>query len=119
LNVAALIVSAGSASPALRQAQAAGRSARRSLTKTARDQMKDQVKNQLQNAMKWQKRAKQIQRAQGYLDNASNLNTASELLVTSYEKGEFDFMSLVPSVADVEPTGVLAVVNSFNKPICR
>ena len=116
LNVAALILSAGSASPALRQAQTAGRSARRSLTKTARDQMKDQVKNQLQNAMKWQKR---VAKAQRYLDNASNVTQASELLVTSYEKGEFDFMSLVPSVADVEPTGVLAVVNSFNKPICR
>ena len=119
LNVAALVATAGAATPALRTAQTAGRSARRTLTRTARDQMKDQVKNQLQNAMKWQKRGKQIQRAQGYLDNASNLNQASELLVTSYEKGEFDFMSLAPSVADVEPTGVLAVVNAFNKPICR
>ena len=119
LNVAALVATAGAATPALRAAQSAGRSARRTLTKTARDQLKEQAKNQLQNAMKWQKRGKQIARGQGYLDDASNLNQASELLVTSYEKGEFDFMSLAPSVADVEPTGVLAVVNSFNKPICR
>ena len=119
LNIAALIVSAGTASGPLRAAQTAGRSARRQLSKTARDQLKQQAKNQLENGLKWQRKMKNIERAQGWLDNASNVNTASEMLVTKYETGEFDFTTLAPSVADVEPTGVLAVVNSFNKPICK
>jgi len=119
LNVAALVATAGAATPAMRAAQTAGRTARRNLTKTARDQLKEQAKNQLQAGLKWQKRGKNVERAQGWLENGSNVNQASEMLVTSYEKGEFDFTTLAPSVADVEPTGILAVVNSFNKPICR
>ena len=39
------------------------------------------------------------------------LNTASEALVSSYEKGEFDWTVL-------DPIGVTAVVEAFNKPIC-
>jgi hypothetical protein len=33
-------------------------------------------------------------------------------------KGEFDFTQLAPSVADADPTGLLDVVNAFDKPIC-
>ncbi|HYC49089.1 MAG TPA: hypothetical protein VED01_26730 [Burkholderiales bacterium] len=119
LNVAAMVATAGAATPALRAAQSAGRTARRNLGRTAREQLKAQAQTQMQNAMKWEKRGKHIERGQGWLDNASNMNQASEMLVSAYEKGEFDFTTLVPSVADVEPTGVLAVVSSFNKPICR
>ena len=119
LNVVALVASAGSATPALRAAQSAGRTARRSLTKTARDQLKTQAKNQMENALKWQKRGRNIERAQGWLENASNMNQAAEMLVDTYDKGEFDFTTLIPSAADVEPTGILSVVSSFNKPICR
>jgi hypothetical protein len=118
LNVASLVTTGGAATPALRAAQAAGRSARRNLTAAARQQLKRQASDQLQNAMQWQRRQANVSRAQGWLDNAENLDQAAELMVSAYEKGEFDFTALTPSLADVEPTGVLAMVRSFNKPIC-
>ena len=119
LNVAALIASAGASSSAMRAAETAGRSARQSASKAARDQIKSQAKHQLENAMKWQKRVQRVERVQGWLEKAGNVDKAAEILVDAREKGQFDYTTLIPSVADVEPTGILSMVNSFNKPICR
>lgn len=119
LNVASLVTTGGAATPALRAAQTAGRGARQQLTAQARAQLRRQAREQLENGLAWQRRDRQVSQAQGWLENGQNLETASLLMVDAYEKGEFDFTQLTPSVADVEPTGVLAVVRSFNKPICR
>ena len=53
------------------------------------------------------------------MEKAGNVHKAAEILVDAREKGRFDYTTLIPSVADVEPTGILSTVNSFNKPICR
>lgn len=118
LNVAALVATAGTATPAIRAAQTAGRTARSNLSRVARRQLQDQIEGQLQNALRWQRRQANVGRSQGWLNTGQNVTEAADMLVEAYEEGTFDFMSLAPSVADVEPTGVLAVVNSFNKPIC-
>ena len=82
--------------------------------------MKASFKQSVKEARDWAKR--QVSRpktAEDWWEKAGNLETAAELFVTSYENGEFDWQSLVPSAADVEPTGILAVVNAFAKPICK
>jgi hypothetical protein len=119
INVASLVTTAGAATPAIKAAQAAGQSARRSLSSAARQALKKQAVDQIQNAMRWRRAHKAVERAGDFLDTTGSAEKLAEMLVTSYENGEFDFTVLIPSVADVEPTGMLALVNAFNKPICR
>lgn len=54
-----------------------------------------------------------------WLEQPANINRYANTMLGAYEKGEFDFTQLVPSAADFDPTGVLGVVNAFNKPICK
>src|SRR5262245_28960205 len=68
LNVASLIATAGTVTPLLRAAQAAGRAARPMLTRAARDRLRRQAKAQLANALRWQRRSRTIDRAHGWLD---------------------------------------------------
>lgn len=118
LNVVALVTTAGAGNAALKSARLAGKSAQKSLTKAARKQLREQAKDQALNGLKWMKRNKRVGNVQGWLEKGENVEKYSEMMVDAYEKGEFDFTQLAPSVADVEPTGVLSVVNAFNKPIC-
>ena len=118
LNVVALVTTADAGNAAIKAARTAGKAAQRNLTRTARDQLKKQAKDQAENALKWYRRKQNVSKVRGWLEKESNLESYSEMMVDAYEKGEFDCTQLAPSVADVEPTGVLAVVNSFNKPIC-
>jgi hypothetical protein len=118
LNVVALVTTAGAGNAGIKAARTAGKAAQKNLTRTARDQLKRQAKDQAQNALKWYRRNQKVTKVQGWLEKGSNMESYSEMMVDAYEKGEFDFTQLAPSVADVEPTGVLAVVNAFNKPIC-
>jgi hypothetical protein len=119
LNVAALVASAGTASAELRMAETAGRQARTQLTRAARQQLEQQAQREIKNVLAAQARKQSVENAGKWLGRAENVNTAAKLLVDAKENGQFDFTSLVPtSVADAEPTGILAVVRSFNKPIC-
>jgi hypothetical protein len=121
LNVTSLVLTGGAATPLLRTAQVAGKKlAKKGLQAGARAAMKASFKQSVKEARDWAKR--QVSRpktAEDWWEKAGNLETAAELFVTSYENGEFDWQSLVPSAADVEPTGILAVVNAFAKPICK
>lgn len=124
LNVAALVGTAGTANGALRAAQLGRRQAmqmgRRQLSSQARSAMKGQIRERIDSIVARQVRYTNASDTAVYLGDQENRERTAELLVAAQEAGEFDFLSLLPqSVADVEPTGVLALVNSFNKPLCQ
>ncbi|MGB7923635.1 MAG: hypothetical protein WCF57_10365 [Pyrinomonadaceae bacterium] len=99
LNVAGLLSGAGAAKVAIQKGIKAA--SKQVLTAAGRRAMLAQAKKKLRDTAreKGQDIAEEI------------LNTGSEALVSSYEKGEFDWTVL-------DPIGVTAVIEAFNKPIC-
>lgn len=122
LNVAALITTAGAGNAGIKAAKLGGKSVQKNLTKQAKDQLLDQAKQQALKTRQWLQQQSNVKKAQdmaSWLEQPANINRYANTMLGAYEKGEFDFTQLVPSAADFDPTGVLGVVNAFNKPICK
>jgi hypothetical protein len=120
LNIASLIGTGGAATPLLQAGKLAAKSVgKRSLTAAERQLMKQQIKSHLDDATKIltpSQRDIYVSLGQEGVDNSTNL---AELLVKAYEDGEFDWHSLIPTAADLDPTGFLSIVRAFNKPVCQ
>ncbi|MFN7919619.1 MAG: RICIN domain-containing protein [Bryobacteraceae bacterium] len=121
LNVASLVVTAGAATPAIQAARLAAKQAgKRTLTAVARKELKDKAIEAIERGIRAGRTLRKIDAIQGKLDDAGQISDTAEVMVKAYEEGEFDWTSLVPTtVADFDPTGILAVVKAFNKPICK
>ena len=102
VNVGLLVTTGGAANAGLKAAQTTARvTGRTVLSASARQSAKAAYKSKLAQSAARQR----LRMADNVLD------LASEALVESKVDGEFDFEML-------DPTGVVAVVNAFNKPIC-
>ena len=121
LNVASLVLTAGAATPAINLArQAAKNAGKRTLSAIARKEMKDRAEETIRKALTARRNLGKIEKIQGKLDDAAQVSDNAELMVKAYEDGEFDWTILVPTtLADFDPTGILSVVQAFNKPICK
>lgn len=122
LNVALLVTTAGAGNAGIKAAKLGGKSVQKNLTNQAKNQLRDQAKQQALKTRQWLQQQKNVKRAQDmatWLEQPANVDMYANNMLTVYEKGEFDFTQLVPSAADFDPTGVLGVVNAFNKPICK
>jgi hypothetical protein len=99
LNVAGLLSGAGAAKVAIQKG--IQMATKKALTAAARKALLDRAKTMLKNQAK----------KRGW-DMAEELSLiGAEALVSSYEKGEFDWTVL-------DPIGITAVIEAFNKPIC-
>ena len=112
LNVAALVATAGAGAPAITAARTAARTTIKKVTK-------EMVKEQLKGALVKMARDQVNQRANAMLDNDESLDKAAAALAKANNEGQLNWQVMIPSVADFDPTGVMAVVNAFNKPLCR
>lgn len=122
IDVSNLILTGGAATPALRAARKAAKAAGRiSMSAAQKAAHKAAIRKQLDNAVQYaERKSGKKQRLEDAAEvAANNTDKIADALVDALEKGEFDYRELIPTVADVEPTGFLAVVRSFNKPICR
>jgi hypothetical protein len=99
LNVAGLLSGAGAAKAAIQAGIKAA--SRKVLTAAGRKALLQQAKRKLIETAR--KNGKELAE--------ELLNKSSEALVSSYENGQFDWTVL-------DPTGIAAVVEAFNKPIC-
>lgn len=114
LNVGLLATTGGAGSAALKAAQTSARTAGKTvLSQAARQAAKNTFKAQLKRSVA----RRRLESAERVLNDASTLETLAEAAVNAQQNGELDWQVLF-SMEDVDPTGVLAVVNSFNKPIC-
>lgn len=101
LNVAALILTAGAGSAAVKAGMvaksAAGAVAKKTVSQAAIAAAKSHIQK---NAVKL-----------GVALSTDALNLASKATAQAKEDGEFDYTVL-------DPTGIAAVIQAFNKPIC-
>jgi hypothetical protein len=112
VNFGLLATSGGAASAGFAAARAAGKAAGKTvLSQAARAAAKNTIKNRLRNSAA----RRNLDRADQALGNAAALEDLAEALVRGKEEGEFDYETLL---ADLDPTGIAAVVNAFNRPIC-
>lgn len=123
LNVANLVLTGGGGTPAIKAAQAAAKKAGKLALKASekaahKAAAKAMLEKGVDHARKNQIK-KVLDRIGEANDAASWIEKMADSLVNSLEQGEFDYRELAPTLADFDPTGVLSVINAFNKPICK
>lgn len=120
LNIGSLVATAGAATPLLQAGKIAAKAAgKRSLTAVQRQTMKNQIIDHLDKAKKLLKPSKTDIYISLGQEGADSTTQLAELMVKAYEDGEFDWQSLLPTAADLDPTGLLSVIKAFNKPVCK
>jgi hypothetical protein len=120
LNVSSLIATAGAATPMIQAGKVAAKTAgKRTLSAAQKQAMQREIVDHLEKAAEKLKPSKRDVVVSGVQDGANDFTGVANMLVTAYEDGEFDWHSLVPTAADLDPTGFLSVIRAFNKPVCR
>jgi hypothetical protein len=131
LNIAALVGTGGSANVGLKAAQRVRRQAMHATAREAvsyaertgrrvgKDELKKQLEERVDSIIKRHARYNGGDTTE-FLSDSGYRRQLVEALVQAHEAKQFDFMAIMPqSVADVEPTGALALVAAFNKPLCQ
>jgi hypothetical protein len=124
VNIGLLVSTGGAGSAALKAAQTTAKSTGRTvLSQAARQSAKQAFKTKLRQSATRQ-RVKNAKEAYDAVNDIANspqneqaLDNLAEAFVNAKEKGELD-TDVLFAMEDADPTGVLAVVNAFNKPIC-
>jgi hypothetical protein len=117
INLAAL--SRGAVNPSLKAALPSGTPARRTVDAARRQTLKQQARERIGQTLRAAREQVSSGRGGDLLDAPENRDRLAELLVLTYERGEFDFTALAPVGAKQEASGFVALLQAFNRPFCR